>query len=294
MERWTDVRISHTNVAVVGAGPAGLAAGLAAAEAGARVTIIDEYAAAGGQYFRQPQAQFKSVNSAVLGKSYEAGRAMLDQVKASERIVLRTGTLVWGAFDEGVLELEHENRCERLSTQRIVVATGAYERPIPFPGWTLPGVTTAGAAQAMLKANFALPGRRILMSGTGPFQLPVASQLSKAGAHVVAILETRTARDFFRLFPKPWQHIDKIAEASAYFATLLARRIPLGYGQAVVEARGDGAVEEAVIGPSRRKWAPRRWRSTHRFGRTRSSSTTASFQACSSYACSDVTAFGTI
>lgn len=241
------MKVADTDIAIVGAGPAGLAAAVAAADAGARVTVLDEYVAGGGQYFRQPQAVFRSVNEAVLGKSYVAGRAMLNAVAERPLITLRTGTLVWGAFDDGVLELEHRNHCERLTSRRIVLATGAHERPIPFPGWTLPGVTTAGAAQTMLKAQFVLPGRRILMSGTGAFQLPVASQLLTAGAEVIEILEARSAREFFRPFPRPWLHLDKLAEARSYLATLLSHRVPLRFAEAVVEARGDGAVEEAVI-----------------------------------------------
>jgi thioredoxin reductase len=184
---------------------------------------------------------------AVLGKSFAAGRALIAQVAAQSMIQLRTGTLVWGVFDNGVLEIERDNQCERLVSQRLIVATGACERPIPFPGWTLPGVTTAGAAQTLLKAQFVLPGSRILMSGTGPFQLPVSTQLLKAGAEIIEILEALPARDYFRRFPQPWRHLDKLREAQGYFATLLSHRVPSHFGQAVVEARGDGRVEEAVV-----------------------------------------------
>jgi thioredoxin reductase len=239
----------QTDITVIGAGPAGLSAALEAAKAGARVTIIDEYSKPGGQYFRQPQARFSRVNEAVLGKSFAAGRALIAQVAAQSTIQLRTGTLAWGVFDDGVLEIESDNQCERLAAQRLIVATGAYERPIPFPGWTLPGVTTAGAAQTLLKAQFVLPGSRILMSGTGPFQLPVSTQLLKAGAEIVEILEALPARDYFRRFPQLWRHLDKLREAQGYFATLLSHRVPWHFGHAVVEARGDGRVEEAVVAP---------------------------------------------
>lgn len=241
--------ITKTNVVVVGAGPAGLSAALLAADAGAAVMVVDEYVKPGGQYFRQPQAQFGRVNAAILGKSYIAGKALIERVAQHDRITLMTGALVWGGFDGGILEVERDDRCERIAGERMIVATGAYERPIPFPGWTLPGVTTAGAAQTLLKAQFVLAGRRIVMSGSGPFQLPVATQLLKAGAEIVEILETVSAGDFFKPFPQPWRHIDKIEEAARYFATLLARRVPLRFRQAVVEAHGDDRVEEAVIAP---------------------------------------------
>jgi NADPH-dependent 2,4-dienoyl-CoA reductase/sulfur reductase-like enzyme len=249
--------VTTCDIAIVGAGPAGLSAALAAAEAGARVVVIDEYVKPGGQYFRQPQAKFTHVNEDVLGKSYQASKPVIAAASRHPNIEIKTSTLVWGAFDDGVIEIEHDNLCERVISQRIVVATGGYERPIPFRGWTLPGVTTAGAAQTMLKAQFVLPGRRILMSGTGAFQLPVATQLLKAGANIVEILECLSMPAFFRPFPQPWRHLDKLLEAQGYFATLLSHRVPLRYGQVVVEARGDGAVEEAVVAPVDKDGRPR-------------------------------------
>jgi NADPH-dependent 2,4-dienoyl-CoA reductase/sulfur reductase-like enzyme len=241
------MNVIETDIAIIGAGPAGLSAALEAARAGARVTVVDEYVKPGGQYFRQPQARFEQINEKILGKSFAAGRDLIAQVASHGNISLRTGTLAWGAFDEGTIEIDSDDQCERVISRRLIVATGAYERPIPFPGWTLPGVMTAGAAQTLLKAQFVLPGRRILLSGSGVFQLPVSTQLLKAGADVVEILEALPTRDFFRPVTQPWRHLDKLREAQGYFATLLAHRVPIRFGQAVVEARGDGKVEEAVV-----------------------------------------------
>ncbi|MCC7045466.1 MAG: FAD-dependent oxidoreductase [Alphaproteobacteria bacterium] len=241
--------VTECDIAIVGAGPAGLSAALSAADAGADIVVVDEYGAPGGQYFRQPHAKFLRINEGVLGTSYQASKRILAAVRGHERIRIRPNTLVWGAFDQGMLEIESNNVCERLASHRTIVATGAYEQPVPFRGWTLPGVTTAGAAQTLLKAQFVMPGRQILMSGTGPFQLPVATQLVKAGAKVVEILEYLGPAAFFRSFPQPWRHLDKLFEAYGYFACLLSRGIPLRYGQMVVEARGDGAVEEADVAP---------------------------------------------
>jgi NADPH-dependent 2,4-dienoyl-CoA reductase/sulfur reductase-like enzyme len=250
------MKLTKTDIAIVGAGPAGLSAAIAAAASGARVVVVDEYSKPGGQYFRQPQARFQRINEKILGKSFLASKPILQAVGENGRIELRPNTLVWGAFDKGILELESGDQCERLVAERIIVATGAYERPIPFPGWTLPGVTTAGAAQSLLKAQFVLIGKRILMSGTGPFQLPVAAQLANAGGNVVEVLEALSAQQFFRPFPRPWQHLDKIAEARGYFATLIRKGVPLRYRQTVVEARGEGRLEEVVIAPLDRLGLP--------------------------------------
>ena len=243
------MKVTHTDVSIVGAGPAGLSAAIAAAQAGARVTIIDEYSKPGGQYFRQPQAQFNKINESILGKSFKASKPVLHAVAQLEKVEIRANTLVWGAFDDGVLELESENKCERLISKKIIVATGAYERPIPFPGWTLPGVTTAGAAQTLLKAQFVLPGQRIMLSGTGPFQLPVATQLIRAGGKIIEILEALSAQAFFRPFPNAWLHMDKLAEAAGYYSVLLRDGVRLRYSETVIEARGDGQLEEVVIAP---------------------------------------------
>ncbi len=237
----------ETEIAVVGAGPAGLSAALQASLAGATVTLLDEYARPGGQYFKQPPAAFKLLDRSAMGRDYRAGQDLMGRIER-DTVHLLTGTMVWGAFDSGVLELYRDGRCERLRAQRIVVATGAYDRAVAFPGWTLPGVMTAGAAQTLVKSQWVLPGSRILLAGSGPFLLPVAAQLVRAGATVVALLEASHAGDWLRGMPAVWRHLDKITEAKDYLGTLLKARVPMRYGWSVVEARGTDRVEQAVIG----------------------------------------------
>jgi NAD(P)H-nitrite reductase large subunit len=102
---------------------------------------------------------------------------------------LRLDTLVWGIFPDRTLALAHADRTQRLRADAIVFATGAHDRPVPFPGWTLPGAVTAGGAQNLMKGYGVLPGRRVLVAGSGPLLLVVAHHLRAGGADVVAVAE---------------------------------------------------------------------------------------------------------
>src|SRR5689334_1528456 len=157
----------ETDVAVVGAGPAGLAAAIAAAESGARVTLIDEYPKPGGQYYRQLPGEYRVADRSVLDHDYTKGDALIARAR-HPNIELLSDPLVWGAFEPGVLDIARAGGAQKLKAGAIVAATGAYDRPIAFPGWDLPGVMTAGAAQTLVKSQQALPGRSILLIGSGP------------------------------------------------------------------------------------------------------------------------------
>ncbi len=237
----------ETEIAIVGAGPAGLSAALQASLTGARVTIIDEYHRSGGQYFKQPPAAFKLLDRSAMGRDYQAGQELLRRIEQGS-VQLLTDTLVWAAFDPGVLDIYREGRAQRLRAERIIIATGAYDRPVAFPGWTLPGVMTAGAAQTLVKSQWVLPGKRVLLAGSGPFLLPVAAQLVRGGAKVVGLLEASRAADWFNRVPAMWRHLDKLSESLDYLRPLLKARVPMRYGWTVFEARGKDRVEQAIIG----------------------------------------------
>ena len=139
----------------------------------------------------------------------------------------------------------------------MVVATGASEVALPFPGWELPGVTTVGAAQALLKGQGVVAGRRVLVAGSGPLLLPAAAGLAEAGVHVVAVLEANRVTPgrvagAVRLAP----FSKKVSEAGGYGRILGRHRVPVRAGYAVTAGQGDGRVEQATISRVDRDWRP--------------------------------------
>ena len=231
------------DVLVVGGGPAGMAAALAAAAAGARAVLVDERAKLGGQYFKQPAG---AVDERRLDAQYRAGRALAGRVRAAGVEVL-DGTQVWAATSPD--ELHATGGGERLTLRpaRLVLATGAYERGLPVPGWTLPGVMTTGAAQTLLRAHQVAPGRRVLVSGNGPLNMQVAAELARAGVDVVALAELASTRRPGPLARMALSSPRLVAEGLRHRAQLLLRRVPVLERSAVVAVSGDGRVERAVV-----------------------------------------------
>ncbi len=244
----------QTEVAVVGAGPAGIAAGLAAKRAGVRVTIVDEYSHPGGQIYRQPPEAFRVRRAEVLGKEYVRARLFTRKL-AGASVELLSGTLVWGVEENKTLLLYREGgAAEALKAEAIVVAAGAYDRPIAFPGWTLPGVWTAGGAQAMLKSQQIVPGRRVLIAGAGPLLLPVAKMLREAGATIVGVVEATTRLEWALQAHRMLGDWERIRDAVGYEVALLRARVPRFFGHAVIRADGTDGIEQATIVAIDRQW----------------------------------------
>lgn len=242
----------QVELAIVGAGPAGLEAAVAAAQSGVQVAIINNAAQPGGQYFKQPPPTFQPGNHPARQPELQA---LLNQL-ANVRIL--PDTLVWGAFpaegDEWLLTLHGPDAPHRLQTRALILATGAYDRPIAFPGWTLPGVMTAGAVQNLLKSQFVSPGRRVLLAGTGPLQLAVAANLVKAGVQVAGVLEGArlSGRQLALALGGAWGQWSRLAEGWSYWRALCRAGVPLRPGWAVVEACGRDELQEVVaarLGP---------------------------------------------
>ncbi len=235
----------ETEIAVVGAGPAGIAAALAASRAGAQVTVVDEYSRPGGQIYRQPPEVFHVPDGGILGKEHRKAQRLFRQLAGSP-VELLPETLVWGVQDEMTLLLYREGgEAETLRAEAIVVAAGAYDRPIAFPGWTLPGVWTAGGTQAMLKSQRVLPGRRVLVAGAGPLLLPLAAALAEAGATVVGMVEATTRLDV-RVFPRKGQIV--VVEKAPRF---VRRKLMEAAYTSAVES-GSAGLQVAMVAESTR------------------------------------------
>jgi NADPH-dependent 2,4-dienoyl-CoA reductase/sulfur reductase-like enzyme len=236
------------DVLVLGGGPAGLAAAAAAAEAGADVVLVDERGKLGGQYYKQPAEQL-TVDEQRLDRQYRDGRALVRRVERAGVTVLK-GAAVWAAFAPDHLLAAGSDERWVLRPRSLVLATGAYERGVPVPGWTLPGVVTTGAAQTLLRSTQVAPGRRVLVSGNGPLNLQVAAELTRAGVTVVALAELADLR-------RPslaGAHLRMastaprlVRDGAGYLATLARARVPVLHGAAVVRVEGSDHVQRATV-----------------------------------------------
>lgn len=179
--------------AVVGAGPAGMAAAVLAAELGVETVLIDEQSSPGGQIYRAIE---RARPGTPLGLDYYlAGRSLAAALRSS-RVDYRPGTTLWHIDPDRTLFVVCEGRTDTVAAHRILLANGALERPVPIPGWTLPGVMGAGGAQILLKSSDLLPEGRAVLAGQGPLLYLAATQLARAGAPPVALLETTPLENY--------------------------------------------------------------------------------------------------
>ena len=244
------------DVLVVGGGPAGLAAATTAARLGLHVGLVDERPTLGGQIYKQPGPGFVVNDHARLGRDHLRGRMLIDDAEGSGAALLTSTSAVAVRDDEVVLVTEGEH-ARTVSAARLLLAPGAHDRPVVFPGWTLPGVLTAGAAQTVVKTQRVLPGERLVFAGSGPLALAFPAQLHHYGANVLVALEAGPrpgVRDAFRLAAAARGNTRLLRDAMSYRSQLLRARVPLRYGRIVVRAEGDGRVERVVHAAVDRDW----------------------------------------
>ncbi len=230
------------DVAIVGAGPAGMAAAAAAARGGQRVVVLDQGFGPGGQIWRhapgtQPVAEARPWIARLVGST--AARRFHTAVVD----LRRTGQ----GF---VLDAEQGSSPYRVHAARVVLATGARELMLPFPGWTLPGVMGVGGAQALLKMGTPMAGKRVVIAGSGPLLLPVAAALAKAGAQLLLVAEQADFGVVARFGASLWRRPSMLAQAVKYRAGFLRARYATGTW--VRAAEGTSEVQRVTITDGRR------------------------------------------
>lgn len=246
--------MSQNSAVIVGAGPAGMSAAIALAEHGVRSTVIDENADTGGQIYRQSTANSERVSAT------EKIRAGVDLRRRfsefGDTIEFRRHTKVWGVFQNRRLAVSGDDGWEMIDAEHLLLATGAHEFVPPFPGWTMPGVMTPGAAQLMLKSMQVRPGQRVVLAGTGPFLLVVATYLLDAEVEVVGVVEAVTRREVMTSLPGLLRHIPLLRQGWDYLRRLRRAGVPNYTGHVVVAAEGDERVNQVRIAPCNRQWQP--------------------------------------
>jgi len=236
--------VNSVECVVVGAGPAGLGAALTAARHGVRVLLVDEGLDLGGRARGRPGAP-----------GDPAGAALADDVRALG-VEIRLGTSVWGIFDQRVVALATAEASDRVAADAIVLAPGAYDRPVPFPGWTLPGVITAGGALELMRVHGVLPGRRVLVAGSGPMLLTVAQDLLRGGAAVVAVCEAAPMRRLWRVAPRMLAHLDVVQQTYRRWRDIRDAGVPILTGRVIRRALGSAEVTGAVVAHCDERWWP--------------------------------------
>jgi NADPH-dependent 2,4-dienoyl-CoA reductase/sulfur reductase-like enzyme len=244
------------DVVVIGAGPAGLAAAATAAEAGLSTLLLDENAGPGGQVWRAI-ASTPVTERDRLGADYWAGADLVQAVRSSGAEIIQRAT-VWSLDRHLEVGVSVDGVSSLVKARRVILATGALERPFPIPGWTLPGVMTAGAAQTMLKSSGLVPDGPTVIAGQGPLLWLLAAQILRLGGRIDSILDTTERRNYLAALPHAFAFV-----TSPYFAKGLAMmmevraKVPVVTGVSELAAAGDGQLATVTyVAGSRRETIP--------------------------------------
>ncbi len=237
---------SAYDLVVIGGGPAGLAAASLAARAGLSTVLFDENPGIGGQVYRAI-ATTPVADRRVLGDDYWQGEAIAADARSSgARIV--TGATVWSLDARRVVGVSIDGGARLVEARRVIIATGALERPVPIPGWTLPGVMTAGGAQTLLKAQGLVPAGRTVLAGTGPLLWLLAAQLLRAGARIDALVDTTPRGNWSRALPRLGDFLlSPYVTRGVRLLSQVRRRVPVHRADRLA-AVGDDRLREVVFG----------------------------------------------
>ncbi|WP_136679985.1 FAD/NAD(P)-binding oxidoreductase [Neptunomonas sp. XY-337] len=234
--------IERFDLVVVGAGPAGMAAAATASQQGLKTLVLDEQIRPGGQIYRNIGHTPISDRS-ILGPDYYSGERLLTMLDRASVEQLQ-GATVWEVRDDNTLCFSVAGESRRVGFHKLLLATGAQERPAPFPGWTLPGVMTCGAAQILLKTSSMVPNGPLVIVGSGPLFLLIACQLLRAGVEIDALVDTTPSKNYMAALPeiagalRGWRYLLKGAKM---LAEIRRYKVPMYSGVSEVHAKPDHA-----------------------------------------------------
>lgn len=243
------------NVAIIGGGPAGISAATTIANQGTSVVLVDDSNSLGGHFYKELPNNFDGPYSVFERKNIKEIRARVSILQSGPTEIIDQAR-VWGIF-QGTsprfqIYAEHpEHKTVSIAANAVILAPGVSDRPLPFSGWELPGVITPGAVQIMLKKQGLLPGKRILVCGTGPLQMVVAAALVEGGSDVAALLDTSGVFDGMGYLPGAFGSLkSRLGEVIRSISVLARKRVPMYFRHAVFKALGNSkmGVEEAIIG----------------------------------------------
>lgn len=222
--------MTRYEVIIIGAGPAGLSAAIEAAAQGMQVVVFDDNAKPGGQLFKQIHKFFGSKENKAKERGFRIGEQLLEEAASLGVEVILNATVI-GLFPDKRVTVMTGNQIRHYHANNILVATGAAENMVPFPGWTLPGVIGAGAAQTMMNINGLRPGKKILMVGSGNVGVVVGYQLLQAGCEVVAVIDAAP----------------RIGGYGVHAAKIARMGVPFYTSHTIREAHGVNQVDGATI-----------------------------------------------
>ena len=230
--------MKQIEIMVIGGGPAGLCAALSASSLGAKVLLVERDEIPGGQLVKQTHKFFGSEKQYAGNRGIHIGRMLLENALADPNIEIWTDSTVLAIYEDGVVTVEHEGGHMKVKPERVVIATGAAEKFLAFPGNDLPGIYGAGAVQTLMNVAGVKPAQRVLMVGAGNIGLIVSYQLKQAGVEVAAVIEG----------------LPKIGGYLVHASKIQRAGIPILTRYTILEAYGDGQVEGAIIARIDEKW----------------------------------------
>ncbi|WP_293449245.1 NAD(P)/FAD-dependent oxidoreductase [Planktotalea sp.] len=239
------------DIIVVGGGPSGARAALAASAQGLNVALIDEQSAIGGQVWRAKNA---SILSAPKTHETRAGDALRRDVLASD-ITHIEGARVWQIETGWTLHVLRKDVSSELTCKSLVLATGAREYVQPVPGWTTSGVLGLAGATALFKQSLTPPGKRTIVSGTGPLVFFVASEIRRLGGEVAAVVTPNSRRDWMRALPSMLGRPALLMRGAIWVADLMLAGVPIYWQRVVTDVSGDDQVRGVSIAKLDQNWA---------------------------------------